>query len=279
MSRRALIFMFLSILLAVYLGGALTLTTMMAAQEKAAAPEVFVAGNQKYLTPKEILKELPADTAALIADADLEAIERRLMKKDNIEDVQAVRSFCKDKARVNVFVTPMKPVARVFEGSHSYYINRAGKKLTANAQYHIDVPVISGNFSKRKPADVLPLLEYMENDRTFASIVSSISIAKNGDIIIIPLIEGHVINFGEPRNYRNKVRRISEIYRQVMPAKGWHYYDTISVKWDGQVVATKRRYTPPPPNIFFDTEAEETEPNLDYLDTVPEPHTPLSPKH
>jgi len=273
MSRRELVFMFLSIILAVYLGGALTLSAMIARDETAAPVAVFVSGNQSYLTSREILKELPADSATRIYDINLEAIEKRLMRKDNIEDVQAVRSYCGNIARVNVFVTPMQPVARVFDGTKSYYINRQGKKLTANARYHIDVPVISGDFRKRSPVEVLPLLEYMESDEKFASIVSSINIAPNGDIIIIPLIAGHVINFGEPRNYRNKVRRISEMYRQVLPVKGWNYYDTLSVKWDGQVVATKRRFTPPPAAIFFDTEAEETEPNLDYLDTIPEPRS------
>ena len=29
-------------------------------------------------------------------------------------------------------------------------------------------------------------------------------------------------------------------YREVLPVKGWNYYDTISVKWRGRVVATRR---------------------------------------
>lgn len=274
MTRRNLVFMFLSVILGIYLVGALTVSAMISEKEPAGAPAVFVSGEQTYVSAAEILKELPADTAARISDVDLEAIEARLMKKDNIEDAQAVRSYCGKHARVNVYVTPMIPVARVFDSGGSYYINRQGKKLTANARYHIDVPVISGNFSRRSPVEIIPLLEYMRNDENFASIVSSISIAPNGDIIIVPLIAGHVINFGEPRNYRNKVRRIAEMYRQVLPVKGWNYYDTLSVKWDGQVVATRRRFTPPPPSIFFDTEAEESEPNLDYLDTIPEPVAP-----
>lgn len=271
MSRRELVFMFLSIILVIYLGGALTLSAMKSAEDTSSGAVVFINGDNSYVTAAEILKELPADSSKIIMDIDLAAIEKQLMRKDNIEDAQAVRSYNAKKSRINVYVTPMIPVARVFEGNSSYYINRQGKKLTANARYHIDVPVISGDFSKREPTEVLPLLEYLQHDSNFASIVSSINIARNGDIIIIPLIAGHVINFGEPRNYRNKVRRISEMYRQVLPVKGWNFYDTLSVKWDGQVVATRRKFTPPPPNIFFDTEGDENEPNLDYLDTIPEP--------
>ena len=38
----------------------------------------------------------------------------------------------------------------------------------------------------------------------------------------------------------NKFNRIKTFYKEVMPVKGWNYYDTISVKWRGQVVTTRR---------------------------------------
>ncbi len=31
------------------------------------------------------------------------------------------------------------------------------------------------------------------------------------------------------------------MYRKVLPVKGWLYYDTISVKYSGQVVATRAK--------------------------------------
>ena len=29
------------------------------------------------------------------------------------------------------------------------------------------------------------------------------------------------------------------MYQKVLPIKGWNYYDTISLKWDGQAVASR----------------------------------------
>ena len=37
----------------------------------------------------------------------------------------------------------------------------------------------------------------------------------------------------------NKFARLKTMYKDVLPVKGWTYYDTISVKWRGQVVATR----------------------------------------
>ena len=55
------------------------------------------------------------------------------------------------------------------------------------------------------------------------------------------MIKGHVINFGDTTMIENKFSRIKTIYKDVFPEKGWDYYDTISVKWNGQVVATRRK--------------------------------------
>ena len=51
---------------------------------------------------------------------------------------------------------------------------------------------------------------------------------------------GHVINIGRPEAFDNKFAKLKEFYTKVMPDKGWMYYDTISVKYNHQVVATRR---------------------------------------
>lgn len=60
------------------------------------------------------------------------------------------------------------------------------------------------------------------------------------NIILIPLIHGHVINIGDMNNLDNKFYRLTRAYKEVLPVKGWDYYDTLSVKWRGQLVATRR---------------------------------------
>ena len=42
-----------------------------------------------------------------------------------------------------------------------------------------------------------------------------------------------------------------------MPIKGWNYYDTISVKWRGQIVATRQEKSLPEPLIRFDRADDE----------------------
>ena len=51
---------------------------------------------------------------------------------------------------------------------------------------------------------------------------------------------GQIIDFGSVANYENKFKKLLLFYEKVMPVRGWDTYDTISLKWMHQVVATRR---------------------------------------
>ena len=71
-----------------------------------------------------------------------------------------------------------------------------------------------------------------------------------GNIIIIPTVVGHVVNFGDTSMVDDKFLRLRTFYRKVLPTVGWQHYDTIAVKWRGQVVATRRHKRPEPVQLI-----------------------------
>ena len=267
----------LAVVLAVYLGMALLITNDMAAREMCAGMDVVVeqtAASRNFVTPAEIrrlLHEWKYDRLDKPASAiNLQRIEDRLNGIDNIEHATVERLA---NSRIRVSVTPMKPVARVFDSRGSYYINRTGKRLTANARFRLDVPVISGTFdAAHPPTALLPLLERIRNDSAWNALVAQINIdPRTRDVILVPMIRGHVVNLGDTADIDNKLRRVMAMYRKVMPVKGWDYYDTISVKWGGQVVASRRLKSIPEPAILFDQEGDEEIESIDNMlvgDTV-----------
>ena len=60
------------------------------------------------------------------------------------------------------------------------------------------------------------------------------------NIIIVPELSGHVVNIGNADGFENKFAKLKQFYTQVLPKRGWNTYDTISVKWNHQIVATRR---------------------------------------
>ncbi|MCM1518789.1 MAG: hypothetical protein NC117_09125 [Pseudoflavonifractor sp.] len=209
-----------------------------------------------------------------LREIDTDSIERILGAVDRIEDARAV--ILNDR-HILVEVTPMRPVARVFDGDRSYYINKDGKRISADARYHVDVPVIAGHFTDDfKAASLLPLVNYIEGDDKWRSLISMISAPDSRNIFIVPIIRGHVINLGDLDRLDDKFARIDRFYREVLPVKGWNHYDTLSVKWDGQLVATRRVKNLANPMTDVDIESENEDPDMGTMltegDTPTLPH-------
>ena len=176
---------------------------------------------------------------AQIPQINTRNLEQYLKKFPQFEDV--VCSF-NTNGRLNVKVTPMVPELRVFEDSDSYYINKDGKRLTSKASFFVDVPVASGKFNKTfTPADILPVTRFIANDPLLNKLIGMVHAEDEDNIILIPRIHGHVINFGDTNRLAEKKRALIAVYKKVFPYKGWNEYDTISVKFQGQVVATRRK--------------------------------------
>ena len=248
-----------------YLAFALFVANDMAAREMCAGIDIKVLqeeGLRKFVSGGEVRRLLDewglGDVKRPVATIDLQEIEDRLNSIVNIEHATAERLA---NRKVRVSVTPMIPVARVFDINGSYYINRSGKRLTANHRFRLDVPVITGHFdSINNAVSLIPLVERLANNPDWNAIVAQISIdPKNHDVILVPMIRGHVANLGDTSDIDNKLERVMLMYHKVLPLKGWNYYDTISVKWGGQVVATRRQKKIAEPLIRFDQEGDETE--------------------
>lgn len=246
MDKKTLLWCILSVLLVIYMVVAFTITGNKAQQELCKGVDIDVHDDAglKFVTVEDIVHEIGNENnkylTMKVGDINTHKLENQLNAIDKIERVNCVFY---NNSRLRIDVMPLVPVARVFNSGKSYYINREGKKMMADPRYQVDVPIIVGKFNNQfKELSILPLLSYIKNDSTWNSLVSSIKInPQNNDIIIVPMIKGHVINFGDTTMIENKFARIKTIYKDVFPEKGWNYYDTISVKWNGQVVATRRK--------------------------------------
>lgn len=234
----------LTVILVGYLCFALPATASMAREDRFTGCRIEVADSlgSGFVSQLEISQEcdniMQWVTARKRKEVDLNLLESHLRGSDKIKDVNV---SLLNNGTILIDVVPMTPVARIFDTSTSYYINATGKRISADPRYHVDVPVVVGNFTDDRPSTrLLPLLHHIASHPELDALVSTVKQARNGDIIIVPTIRGHVVNFGDTSDVDNKFTRLREFYRQVMPVRGWETYDTIAVKWRGQVVATRR---------------------------------------
>lgn len=244
-----------SIRLSLYISGTVLLLALLliagtwangeARREVCQRVEVIIenADSSSFITPKVIERELNRlgihPEGQRFANINTLEIENRLGQTDFLENAECVMVH---PNTLQIHVAQIVPVMRVFDDGKSYYVNGSGKRYMANAFFHADVPVFSGKFTTQFPASkLLPLARYIENNSELRNFVSMVNVADSNNVYIVPAIYGHVVNIGHPDGLDNKFAKLKEFYTKVMPEKGWMFYDTISVKFSHQVVATRRK--------------------------------------
>ena len=208
---------------------------------------------------KEVLKDYPGLIVGQpIHSVNTFEIAEFLRQFNSFESVDCMITT---QGNLKVKVVPMVPAIRVFDGSRSYYVNKDGKTMAAIPGFHVDVPVVTGRFGKKlRPEYVLPVVRFVQNDSVLSNVVGMIQVNDREDILLVPRIKGHVINIGDTSRLPEKRQAILTAYRSILPYKGWEAYDTISVKFKGQIVATRRDKTPlfPIPEITDEEDLEES---------------------
>lgn len=243
-------------MLAAYLVVALTVTASESDDAVCSGMSITVedadgdSGARRFVSPGELARELdnlPSKAKGIaLANINTQDIRRRLLDLDKIEDASVMRYT---DGSIRIKVTPIVPVLRVFDGNDSYYVNRAGKRVKASARYHKNVPLIQGHFDAADttftPLSLMPLVNYISSDSIWNAYIGMIKVKSPTDILLIPNIREHVINLGSLDRLEDKMDRLRTFYTKVLVKQGWEKYDTLTLKWNGQLVASKRHRRAP----------------------------------
>ena len=170
---------------------------------------------------------------------DTEQIERCVRE---IDLLCHVKCYHKRQGDVYLSVEQRRPVARVIsDEGDNYYLDADGGRIAVDAMYLDYLPLVLGCDDDTLSArDLLPMISYISSHPFWNAQVEHIYISPSHEVSLIPRVGNHTILLGSPRDYEGKLSRVLALYEQVMPRIGWAAYDTISVKFDGQVVCTRK---------------------------------------
>lgn len=207
--------------------------------------EVEIVGEeaQQFVTRngvEQMLERVAGDVRTVpVSELNTLKIEQELGKDNSFEGVEC---FISSDNKLRVRIVPMIPEIRVVDSAgRSYYINKDGKRIDTGGGFFVDVPVVSGDFSKAFPAKyVLPVTRHIASDPKLRNLITMVEAKSAENILLYPCIKGHVINIGDTADLEKKFSNLMLMYHKVMAYKGWETYDTISVKYNNQIVATRR---------------------------------------
>ena len=230
----------------------------------------------KFVTKEGVAQKLGKTADKIkhtpIAELNIEKLERQLSQDNSFENVEC---YITSDNKLQIDIVPMIPEIRVFSpDGKSYYINKDGKRIDTGNEFFMDVPVVTGNFNQKFPAkNILPVTRHIAADDYLKNLITMIEVKSATNILLYPCIKGQVINIGDTTELTKKFDNLTLFYRKVMNHKGWETYDTISVKFRNQIVATRRDKSKKIHSIEVDDSVNIDEQSLQGIDLLDQAST------
>ena len=224
---------------------------------------IHVEGENTFLTESELLDRLIYKRLyqknMKVNLVNIKKIEAAIIK---MEEVKKVRVYKNIGESWNIDVELRNPIARIFTLSQkAYYLDDEGFTMGRSSLHTAHVLVFSGFITEimekasvkeiinndslksiRKLDDIYRISNYVCRDSLMNALIGQVYLEKNGDFILIPLVGKQTILFGSANSdevVADKFNRLKVFYKEGMPHEGWEKYNTIIVKYEGQIVCRK----------------------------------------
>lgn len=215
----------------------------------------------RFVTAKDISRMVDNRTQK-IAGIRFDSIHTSRIRQ-RLEDFAPIRRadiYKTVNGAVHIDVTQRTPVLRVINRyGESFYLDERGALLRHSGRYCAHVPVANGYINLRPEQknynvltaevaggkrnimrELFELAGYINDNRFWKAQIQQIYVNEDGDFELIPLVGAHVIVFGAFDKPEAKFSKLESFYRHGLNVKGWNTYDVINLKYEGQIVATKR---------------------------------------
>lgn len=178
-------------------------------------------------------------------DIDFQTLEKRVKSNKVVDNCQIFRDLRGDLV---IEITQHRPIARVtfangVAGVNDMYVNEKGEFFPMSDQYTARVLMLSGAYFERiigltrsKDAQLVTLLNLIDQDPFWKAQIAQLTVGKDGEIEMIPQVGEHVVDFGDASEPEVKFNKLKIFYTNVIPAKGWSRYRSVSVKFHNQIV-------------------------------------------
>jgi cell division protein FtsQ len=215
----------------------------------------------RFVTAGDVSRMLDSRTQKIAGirfdSINIAGIERRLAGFAPIRRADIYKTV---NGAVHIDVMQRTPVLRVINRyGESFYLDEQGALLRHSGRYCAHVLVASGYVNLRPEQkeynaltaevaggrrnimrELFGLAGYINGSRFWKAQIQQIYVNEDGDFELIPLVGAHIIIFGTFDKPEAKFAKLESFYRHGLNVKGWNAYDVINLKYEGQIVGTKR---------------------------------------
>lgn len=171
---------------------------------------------------------------------------------DNRSAVLKSHAYVTKDGTLHIDVTQRKPVVRFQKKDGGFYADAEGYIFQLQSSYSSHVQIVDGHIplaansgykgeitdpkEKKWFEDIMMLVNFMENSRTWKDKIVQINVAENGDLTLIPREGKERFIFGRPECIQEKFEKMGMYYKAVIPEKGQERYSRIDLRYTGQLI-------------------------------------------
>lgn len=171
-------------------------------------------------------------------ELDRNLIENEIKKHSSIDDCQC---YLLANREMRIDITQRHPIARIITRKYNCYIDEDGQIMPPSKFYTAHVPIVTGYVNDNIiTTDLYTIAKMIHNDTFLEAQIEQINVEANGDYCLIPRAGRQVIELGDAANLKDKFINLKALYLEVFNKNSWNKYEKISLKFDGQVICTKK---------------------------------------
>ncbi len=206
---------------------------------------------------RELIRtEMPEISGAPVSGLDMAGMEESLRKVPVIKDAQAYKTV---DGRLVIEVTQRTPVIRVEDRDHrQYFLDAEGNVIPAAAAYVPHILLVNGEISglyrsrhnvlegqeamqgRHIMTDIMALADYIAGHPFWNAQIVQVYVNRNKEFELVPRVGAQIILFGDGSRLEEKFHKLETLYREGFRQKGWNQYENINLKYENQVICTKR---------------------------------------
>lgn len=194
-----------------------------------------------------------------LSSINISLLEKIINTNPFVSDAEV---FSTIDGKINIEVKQRTPIVRIVNlKDESFYIDDQGVFMPLSDDYTARVLVANGfvfdteserrvtvfDGEKRDTAvkisridEIFHVADYIYRHEFWNAQIEQIYINVNGDIELIPRVGSQNIVLGNSEELEKKLNKLFLFYHEGLNKTGWNKYKTINLKYEGQVVCTKK---------------------------------------
>lgn len=207
---------------------------------KLTAADIEFTDEETFITHDKVnnllIQNFDSVTSIPKVKLDLNNVEKRLDSNPMIDKAEVYATV---DGKLKAVVKQRTPIARVFNGSDSYYIDYKGHKMPLSEVSTARVPIVTGEIDMVEIEKLHKLLRYINDDDFLKKNIIGMEIKPTGGIKMMNRNYNYEIQFGRLINIEKKFNNYKAFFQNAIKDTLIEKYKTINLKFTQQVVCTK----------------------------------------